>query len=302
MSYRGLSKINNPFVMMAISITISELAYVGVSYLFGYSIFPFWVAFTAVVSGSISFTATKITYRMMTRIEEQNEELERLNLLNQELFSTISHDIRSPLTAIILLLDMVKSNTMRPEEVETLVNDLTINVDHLINFLDELLIWSKHQIDKKPLKTERIDTKPIIEDIILLYSRIITAKGIHVKIHSISSSLIADKGSYSFVVRNVLQNAIKFTPKGGTIFLNVKQQNGNIVTSIKDEGVGMDSSKIDRILNEGSYVSTIGTNDEIGVGFGLRACLTYLKKQDGVLEITSEKNHGTTVSITLPRN
>ncbi len=302
MDLSGLRKVQNPYVMMLISVSISVTAYIIAAYLSGYTILVFWILFTAVISGSIAFIATNYVAKMMAGIEQQNEELERLNLLNQELFSTISHDIRSPLTGITLLLELVRTDSLNQKDADNLFNELSLNIEHLISFLDELLVWSKRQIDKKPLKPELIETKPIIESTVLLYSRIITMKELNLKLDSISGYMLVDKGSYSFIIRNVLQNAIKFTPKGGTIEINVEQIDGNVKTVIKDNGIGMSDEKIDDILSLRSYASTVGTEDEFGVGFGLRASLSYLKRQKGSMEIVSGEDAGSTVTIIIPKH
>lgn len=296
--YRTL---RNPFVMAMISIVLSEIAYVSVSLLAGFEIFRFWVIFTASVSGSIAFFSTLLISKLTAKIERQNDELDRLNQLNQELFSTISHDIRSPLTGIILLLDMVKKGQIKIEETNYLIEELSLDIEHLIRFLDELLVWSKRQIDKKPLSPELVETKPVIESTIQLYSPIISQKEINISMKSISGFIYADKGSYSFVIRNVLQNAIKFTPKGGQIELSVEQQNGHVITKVKDSGVGMNAEKIEQILTQTHYETTTGTAHETGVGFGLKASITYLNKQNGSMEITSNQESGTEVRISLPK-
>jgi K+-sensing histidine kinase KdpD len=298
----GLRRVHNPYLMALISILVAEVAYIGVSLLFGFDLFPFWLTFTGVVSGGIAFVASTITTKLLVKIENQNDELARLNLLNQELFSTISHDIRTPLTGVTLLLEMVRTDSLNKDDADKLFDELSFSIEHLISFLDELLVWSKRQIDKKPLQPELVETKPIIESTIMLYSRIITMKELTLSVDSISGFMMVDKGSYSFVLRNVIQNAIKFTPKGGEIQLSVEQQNGHVITNIIDNGVGIPQSKIDNILAQGNYESTKGTDNETGVGFGLKASLNYLQKQDGTMSIISNENKGTKVSITLPKH
>ncbi len=288
--------------MAVISIIISEIAYVIVSLLFGFPLYPFWVTFTGVVSGSIAFIASSITSKLLVQIETKNEELARLNLLNQELFSSISHDIRSPLTGLTLLMEMVRTNSLSKPDADKLFDELSLSIEHLISFLDELLVWSKRQIDKKPLQPELVETKSIIENTVLLYARIISMKELRLTLDSISGFMLADKGSYSFILRNVLQNAIKFTPKGGNICISVEQQPGYVITKISDTGIGIPKAKIENILSQGFYDSTIGTENEAGVGFGLKASLSYLKKQHGSMEIISEGNEGTTVLIRLPKH
>ena len=287
---------------MVFSVLASEIIFLILVQLKGVSIDVFWYIVAAVIPASISYPVTYLHNRLYKEIEVQRIELERLNLLNQELFSTISHDIRSPLTGITLLLEMIKTNRFDLKDIDALFDELSLSIDHIVRFLDELLEWSKSQIDKKPLIPELIETKPLIESTCLLYQRVILMKELDLQIDSISEFMMADKGSYLFSLRNVLQNSIKFTPKGGSIHINVSTSNGDVITTIKDSGIGISKAKIERILSRTDYESSSGTNNEKGVGFGLQASISYLKKQNGRLQIESDENKGTEVSIILPKH
>lgn len=301
MKHSLIRKILSPFYVMLISIVVSEAAYIWASSYTGDAITFFWLALTGGVAGTLSFSFTLILVRMLSKIEKQRNELERLNQLNQELFSTISHDVRSPLTSISMVLDLATSEKISMAESVDLLQDLFLDIDHLINFLDELLSWSKHQIDNKPLIPETLCINEIISTTIQLYKRILEKKNVLVEMDKISGEVFADRGSFSFVVRNVLQNAIKFTGDGGSINISVVDFGQEIATVISDTGMGMDPQKVNEILNKGTYTSTRGTNQEKGTGFGLQASISYLEKQNGRLEIQSQRNKGTTVSIILPK-
>lgn len=302
MKHSLIRKFLSPVYVMLFSIAVSETAYICASAYTGDPVTIFWLAVTGIVAGALSFSFTLILVRMLSKIEHQKNELERLNQLNQELFSTISHDVRSPLTSISMVLDLATSKKISMTESVDLLQDLFLDIDHLINFLDELLSWSKHQIDNKPLIPETLCIEEIIAGAVTLYKRILEKKNISVEMDKISGEVYADRGSYSFVVRNVLQNAIKFTGDGGSITISVIDRGQEVATVISDTGLGMDSQKVNEILTKGTYTSTRGTNQEKGTGFGLQASISYLEKQNGRLEIESTRNKGTTVTIILPKS
>lgn len=302
MQYQLLRKFFSPFLVALISVIISVLGYILASSISGDEVTFFWIAVSAIIPASVSYPVMVILLRMLRQIERQHEELERLNLLNQELFSIISHDVRTPLNSLSMLLDMVRSGNMPPEKALELFQELWLNVEHLTGFLDELLIWSKNQIDNKPLTPTHFDAAQVIQDSAKLYSKMLEIKNIDLQMDQISGSVLADVGSYAFVVRNVLQNATKYTPRGGSISVQVDTQNGLSITKIKDTGTGMNQSTIDKIMSQETLESTSGTQQEKGFGFGLQASIRYLAKQQGRLQIQSKPYQGTTVSIILPSN
>lgn len=295
-----VQKINSPWLITLLSIVVSVGLYLSVSYLLFDGFEMIGLFFSLIIPATIAYPLIRAKIKQLEQIELQKEELEELNRINQRLFSTIAHDIRSPISSASMLLDLTLSGTLSVDESKKQLKEVSSNINVLMAFLDDLLLWSKLQIEKKPLKAESFCSEEILLQTVQLYQNIIAQKGIKLQLGNLKSALFMDKGSYSFAVRNIIQNAIKYTPKEGQIEVSVHESNTSIITSIKDNGVGIDPEKVQSILSKQNYNSSKGTNQELGTGFGLKTTINYLEAQNGKLEIESEKNKGTKVSIFMP--
>lgn len=295
-----IEKIKSPIIITAVAVLISEIVFILIGLIFLQNISIFGVIVSFIIPIVAAYPVSSIIMRYHLKIEEQNNELAQLNRIHQRLFSTIAHDIRSPISSVSMLVDLMVTETISMEESTTQLRSVSSNIDILLQFLDELLVWSKQQIDKEPLKPDFFDTELVITQTLRLYENIIQNKNLNVTIRNISSTVFADKGSYSFIVRNVLHNAIKYTPKKGIIELRVLADEYQVITEIKDNGIGINSKTLDNILHKKPYQSENGTNDELGTGFGLKTAIEYLELQGGSLEIDSELNKGTRILINLP--
>ena len=125
-------------------------------------------------------------------------------------------------------------------------------------------------------------------------------KGISIT-HEVDRSLIVsiDKNMFSTIIRNLVSNAIKFTNKGGTIKIKIDYKDQLLTCSIKDDGVGMDSHKLDKLFRIEEKVSTPGTNNEQGTGLGLILCKEFVDLHHGEIKATSELGKGTNITFTL---
>lgn len=296
-----VQRINSPWVVMGLSIAISEVFYVIFSLIIYGKVYPIGIFLSLIIPAVASYPVSAIMLAYHKEIEQKKNELEQLNLVNNKLFSIIAHDIRSPLSSTHGMVDLLVSGKLSLEEGKRHLHDIATTVENLMVFLDDLLLWSKKQIDKEPLQPERFNTEEVLSNTIQLYKGLINGKEIRLKVYEIDSEIFADKGTYSFVVRNILQNAIKYTPQEGTISISITQCSEYVSTTIEDSGTGIAPEKLEKILNRSRYNSLAGTNKETGTGFGLKTVMEYLDSQNGKLEIESVVGSGTKVSIVLPK-
>ncbi len=297
-----IEKINSPWIVTLLAILISESIFIVIGLLYMGTVPLFGIIVSFVIPACSAYPVSSIMLKYHTKIQTQKNELEHLDRINKRLFTTISHDIKSPLANASVLMELVASETITIEETKSHLKSLNMSIKVLIRFLDDLLKWSRYQIDKNPLQPDVFDTEIVLAQCIELYKNIVSEKKFELKINNLSGSVFADRGSYSFVVRNVLQNAIKYTPRGGTLTIHVEENPDQIITIITDTGMGMDKVKIEKIKAKSNYLSSKGTNEEAGTGFGLKASIEYLESQNGFLSIKSEKDIGTSVSICLPKS
>lgn len=290
----------SPFKVMVISVTFSLACYLIISMLTGSKVNTFGLSLSTLIPAVVSFPMSYLVIRYYKKIEVQKDELKRLNEVNNRLISIIAHDIRSPITGIYGILDLLKIDALPKKELDFYINGLSGTVDNLLSFLDEILQWSKAQVENKEIEPKLFNPKKIWSQTLALYQHNIEAKSIDLNTSDLEHSIFADQGSYSFIIRNILQNAIKFTPQKGTIKIYLDKKKDRTITTIEDNGIGISEENLNKILHTEEWISTLGTDKEKGTGFGLKAAARYVEILNGNFQIESTPGKGTKVIIDLP--
>ncbi len=257
--------------------------------------YPLAVLVPFVVSLPIALTIS----RYIKRIRKQNEELVELDNTNKRLFYLLSHDIRSPISSQKAALDLLATGDLDSESGKVMIHELSSKTDDLLNFLNDILAWTRRQQEKEELQLDYFLCLDVIQPLVDLYRPQAKSKSISIELRDASRVVFADKDSYAFVIRNLLHNAIKFTPQGGTIQIYTKKSGDQIHTIIRDSGVGMSSSQISAIKNPTKRHTSLGTDKEVGTGFGLKACMDYIKQNGGKLLIESKVGEGSSFDVIL---
>ena len=294
-------KLYTPLTVVLISTTLSVLSFLLYSTFFTITDYKQGLLSAIFFPAIISLPISLYTTRNHKKLIAQKKELENLNELNNKLFSVIAHDIRGPIAIIkgfVEILIEEKNNTASNEKhLET----ISRRIDHLLLFLNDLLNWSKNQIDTSTAAATLFKSKDIINDVLETYDGVRVSKNIHLNLEIDNKEIYFDKNTYAFVLRNIFHNAIKFTPKDGTISINTIEINNEIHTIIKDNGIGISAENINKIKNSKEWFTTMGTENETGTGFGIKTSIQYLHQQNGNLLIESEEGQGTKMSIILPK-
>ena len=234
----------------------------------------------------------------------KNEELIKINAVKDKLFTIISHDLKQPLVSLSIFFEILKQ---LPEDVSRLKLDqfymkLQANLQDVTSLLDNLLFWSQSQMGQSHIDSKPIRIVELVKRNIDLYQISALQKDINIdfKYSNGDPIVIGDENIINLVMRNLLNNAIKYSRKRSTITVNISSQNGHLAVSVKDRGVGM-SKKLIRGLFENEYHNTThGTSNEKGTGLGLKLCKEYLEKQAGNIRLESDKGKGSVVTFTIP--
>ncbi|GGH76804.1 signal transduction histidine kinase [Filimonas zeae] len=230
-------------------------------------------------------------------ISRQNQKLEEDNKLKDKLLSVISHDLRHPLVNTKSILDLINLKLVSPQETEELLEQLENQYVRSLSLLDNLLFWIRGQM--KGLKIERSDINMfrVITSLIEEQRVSLQAKQIQM-INRIDTQLVwkAEKEMLKIIFRNLLTNAIKFTPTGGEIIISSVTDEHYAYILIKDTGIGMTPDILQKI-NSRQYISSKGTSNEKGSGFGLMLVKDLIIKNDAELLIDSEPGRGTTMAV-----
>lgn len=231
-----------------------------------------------------------------------SQELRSSNNTKDTFLSIIAHDILNPLSSIIGLSEHLytEKNTSDEEKlhISKLINLSAINLKDL---LYNLIQWTKLEQKKLSAIPEDILIHNEIDNCLQLMNTALEQKNITVNSAiDIKHIANADQNMVSVIFRNILSNALKFTPQNGEISITSLQTKNKVCISIKDSGTGMDTETLNKILDSNKDLSTRGTNNEMGTGIGLNLVLRFVKLCEGEIDIISTPSNGTEVKITLP--
>jgi len=239
------------------------------------------------------------------KIELQARELSQANALKDKMFSVISHDLRSPVSSIKLALDFISKGLVKPtdELFNVTINDLVKTTDEAYILLENLLGWAKSQSNILNVFPESLDLKPLASNIAGLLKLTSENKKIRIE-NNIPEGItvFADIQMIQSVLRNLLSNALKFTPENGSVEMSAVEMNTEVKVSIKDSGVGISESNLKRIFDQDQPLKTTGTNKESGSGLGLILCKDFVENTGGRIWVESEEGKGSTFIFTIPLN
>lgn len=228
-------------------------------------------------------------------IVEQSHQLEKLNATKDKFFSVVAHDLKSPLISLKsfsrLLIDHF--DKLNRDEILTMSKKLCDSVDSTIKMADNLITWAVLQMKEVQSNEETIKVKDIVTNIFDIYQNVASEKGINIGF-SVDDSLtiIGDKNQIEFIIRNLVNNAIKFTHKNGFVCLTAKSlPDGLVEISVSDSGVGI-SDEMKSKLFFISKISTNGTDGEEGTGLGLMLSYEFMKLNGGQIDIESSLGKG----------
>ncbi len=251
-----------------------------------------------------SYRATRKMEELNAQLQNQKEELEQVSKTKDKLFAIISHDLRSPLSSMQGLLYLINSDHLTLSEIKDLVKNIEPTMRKNVDTMENLLAWAREQLSGVKLSIDNINIQPVVEGVIDNHSLQIEAKNIEVHQQYTVTNALADSNALRLVVRNLITNAIKFTPKGGNIFIQSIEdsEDDNMVRfSIKDTGIGIPESMRDTLFKPFSETRR-GTAQEKGSGFGLSICKEFVERMNGSLTFESKENEGSTFIIKLPKS
>ncbi len=233
-------------------------------------------------------------------MREQNRELERLNGIKDKLFSIISHDFRSPLSSLQGVINLLNENALSAQEIKTVFVGLSDKVRNTTGMLDNLLNWTRTQMQGIKANPSEIDLNALAEENVSLVKLSAYKKGITLE-NEITEPVkaYADAEMIKLVFRNLISNAIKFSAIGDKVSLSAISDGDYVTVSVKDTGMGITVENQENLFQAGDY-TTFGTANEKGTGLGLALCKDFIESNHGKLWVKSKEKEGSTFSFTLP--
>ena len=242
--------------------------------------------------------------------KEQEQELKNINnslsstlVTRDKMFSIIAHDLTGPFSSILGFSKLMATefndyNTSDHIKFSQFIYESGRNT---FDLLTNLLHWSRSQLGSVELFTEEIDLLDLINENVDPLKLMLNKKEITLLLNVQNGiAVLADNNTMGVVIRNLFSNAIKFTPRLGTIEISAKKNEGKIAVAFIDSGVGMSNSVVANLFNKNKNNSEKGTEDEKGTGLGLHLCKEFIELNKGTISVESELGSGTIFTITIP--
>lgn len=245
-----------------------------------------------------------VTDRKMAEIQLQkySEELQELNATKDKFFSIIAHDLKTPFSGIIGLSEIVKDEAkhLDIETIEQYAGMIHSTSKNTFQLLENLLDWARIQRSQISFRPISIILKKLVNEVVELMEEKSNSKMIAV-LNNIPDNVIvsADEDMLKTVLRNLVSNALKFTPVDGKIEIHVVSKENSFEISVKDTGTGMKQEDINKIFRIGSSFSKRGTENENGTGLGLVLCKEFVEKQGGKIWVESKEGKGSTFTFSI---
>jgi signal transduction histidine kinase len=241
-------------------------------------------------------------YNKTNKLVENEKELRGINETKDKLFSIIGHDLRGPIAAFQGLLKLYKDGEIDSKEFLQFIPKLSSDIDHISFTLNNLLSWGQTQMNGSVTKPSIVSIENLVNENINLLSETADSKSLKI-VNKMTANILSwsDSDQIDIVIRNLMSNAIKFTPEKGMITIDALERSTTWEISVRDTGVGIDKEIQEKIFEKNSNITTYGTNDEKGTGLGLSLCKEMVEKNKGKIWVDSFKPNGTCFYFTLPK-
>ena len=237
-----------------------------------------------------------------TDLEKNEIKLQEINKTKDKLFSIIGHDLRGPIGAFQGLLQLFRTNEIDQTEFLEHIPKLGTDIDNISFTLNNLLSWGQTQMNGAITKPSMVTLENIVSDNIKLLREIADKKSIKLISRLPENTLVwSDIDQIDIVLRNLISNALKFTPKNGMVTVDAEEKNEHWQISVRDTGIGIDKDIQEKLFGQNSNITTYGTDDEKGTGIGLSLCKEMVENNKGTIWVESIPQKGSCFYFTVPK-
>lgn len=246
----------------------------------------------------------EITQRKQREIRLMDAEdlLKQQVSTRETLLSVISHDLRSPIFQLNGLLFLIKQASGDRDEARLLMHaeDLEERIGHLTHTLDNLLNWSNLQRQNLKPNNTRFPLDDVVTHAVGLLKPVAKRKAVQIETGDFSGiELFSDREMVAFIIRNLVNNAIKFSRESGVVEITAKEEGKRVIVSVLDHGIGIEKDRIESLLQGKGTTSKPGTWGERGAGIGLALCCEFSQRIKGMIEIFQVDSGGTVVKFSI---
>jgi PAS domain S-box-containing protein len=233
---------------------------------------------------------------------ESEQKLREANATKDRFFSIISHDLRSPFAGIIGFTDTLLSqyHELSEEDRLSFLQDVSDSAHTAFRLVENLLAWARTQLGELAIEPKAVHLYPIVKDLVDLYSPLAKQRRMDVLCDIPKDTfLLADEQTITLVIRNLVNNAVKFNNDGEAIIITAREDADNVIIFIRDHGIGIKSEDIGKLFNLDTN-SKVGNSPQKGSGLGLILTKQFIEMNKGTIKVESEFGKFTNFYITLP--
>jgi len=261
------------------------------------------------VAASISYTfrKEKKNYKILAEnneiIKKQKAQLEEANVTKDKFLSILSHDLRNPFNAILGFSEILKTeyDSLTDTEKREYIEYINHSANNVFKLIDKVLQWSRLQDGRFDFTPEKVSIKEVINNVIELFIYNANRKEINLTTDIKDDFYIfVNKNIIEIILRNLVDNAIKFTNQNGNVLITYEIKNNFADISVIDDGMGMTQEEINNIFKIDKKIKKTGTKSEEGTGLGLVICKEMIEKSGGELKIFSNEGKGSKFVLSIP--
>ena len=232
-----------------------------------------------------------------------NDELRDSNSKKDRLLSIIAHDLRAPLSGVVNLAGlMLKApESFTGAEIKEFALDIQSTSKRLTELLENLLNWARLQIGKLPYVPVAIDVSMMVHQVVMLFDSSARQKKIELGLEVTEGlQIVGDQEMLRTVLRNLIGNAVQYTPEGGLVVVSVEQTGGYVAIRVRDSGMGLSPERVETLFELPSRPMLSDGDGSRGAGFGLVLCHELVERLEGRLAVDSKEGEGTVFTVCIP--
>lgn len=232
---------------------------------------------------------------------KERERLESSLRFRNKVLSVIAHDLKNPVASVAQFTDLLIT---KPELTgnQRIMDSMKESSQAAVSLLDNLLYWSRSQSDELLVSPESFEVRKLVDEVVSLFVHMSIQKEVEIRVGVPTGiHVYADRPLVNTILRNLVSNAIKFTPGGGSVSIDAKEGSKRVEISVADTGIGIEPEIITRFEREGKVPSSAGTNKELGTGLGLQLVRDLVHRNKGTLHIESTPGKGSRFTFALPK-
>jgi signal transduction histidine kinase len=241
---------------------------------------------------------------MAGELQSKMENLKRMDRVRTDFVANVSHELKTPLTLIKGYIETLEDKAISDKEkAGKFISIIKDHTNRLSNIIDDLLSLSELELSRDSIEKSEFDLKSLMDDIVLGFGHALAAKRQELTIEPQGSNfkISADRDKIEQVFVNLIDNAIKYTKDGGRIRVCLVQQNGDVVVTVEDNGIGIQDEHLDRVFERFYRVDKARSRKLGGTGLGLGIAKHIVLAHKGGIRIESDTGKGTKVFVTLPK-